>query len=112
MVVRPSMIALFIAAVWLALGTEQAGAETMRCGRWVISSSTAPSEILAKCGTPTSKEVERSDVWAPRNDGVKGTHVVGQTVTERWIYRRGSQQFTMVVTIRDGRTISVTALKP
>jgi hypothetical protein len=56
--------------------------------------------------------VERSDVWAPRNDGVKGTHVVGQTVTERWIYRRGSQQFTMVVTIRDGRTISVTALKP
>ena len=39
-----------------------ASAESMRCGKWVVSETSAAAEILEKCGEPQQKDVAREDV--------------------------------------------------
>jgi hypothetical protein len=79
-------------------------AETMTCGSWVVSPETTVADLLKKCGPPTSKEVSTEDV---RARGPAGSIKVGETITEKWIYDRGSLSFTMVVTIVDGEVKSI-----
>lgn len=94
---------------WLSAGLllpTFAAAETMRCGSWVVSPETTVEDLLKKCGPPTSKQVTTEDV---RARGPSGSFKVGETVTEQWIYDRGSRSFTMVVTIVDGEVKSIEA---
>jgi len=96
-------------AAWtagLALTATLAGAETMRCGSWVVSPDTTVEDLLKKCGPPTTKQITREDV---RARGAAGSFKVGESVTEKWIYDRGSLSFTMVVTIIDGEVKSIEA---
>jgi len=90
----------------LALGATLARAETMRCGSWVVSPDTTIEDLLKKCGPPTTKQITREDV---RARGAAGSFKVGESVTEKWIYDRGSLSFTMVVTIIDGEVKSIEA---
>ncbi len=90
----------------LVLTVTLARAETMRCGSWVVSPDTTVDDLLKKCGPPTTRQITREDVLAR---GVAGSFKVGESVTEKWIYDRGSLSFTMVVTIIDGEVKSIEA---
>lgn len=100
---KPSTKTLLYTALLLP---ALAGAETMRCGSWVVSPDTTVEDLLKKCGAPTSKQVTTEDV---RARGPGGSFKVGETVTEKWSYDRGSRSFTMVVTIVDGEVKSIEA---
>ncbi len=93
-----------IAALTLITGIAQAD-ETIRCGKWVVTSSLTVAELVEKCGEPASKETREEEVWARNVNG--GSHRVGTTVVESWIYDRGSQAAPVKVTIVDGKIRSI-----
>ena len=77
------------------------GDEPMRCGRWVVDSSVSVSELLKKCGEPTTKEVVEQDV---RAIGPTGAMIkVGKTAIETWTYDRGTQAAAVRVRIKGGK---------
>jgi hypothetical protein len=83
-----------------------AGADSMRCGKWVISESVTVDELLNKCGEPQSREVSKDDVYMRSVNG--GRVKTGkQTVTERWIYRPSARSLPMAVVIVDGKIVSL-----
>ncbi len=81
---------------------EVAGADSMRCGKWVVSESVTVDELLTKCGQPKSRDVTKDDVYMTNVNGrrVKTGEV---TVTERWIYQTSTER------VADGRRRSWTA---
>ena len=88
-----------------ALPTAQAD-ESMRCGKWVVTSAVSVGELLAKCGEPASKEVSTRDLYGPGAQPGR-TRKAGVSTTERWTFDRGSRSFRMIVTIVDGKVASI-----
>jgi len=87
-----------------------AGAETFRCGQWLVTAESTLDELTQKCGAPTSRESKTEDIKARnRNNGLMIK--TGETTTERWTYDRGTGAAPMVVTIVDGRIKSIERLK-
>lgn len=86
---------------------EVAGADSMRCGKWVISESVTVNELLSKCGEPQSREITKDDVYMTSVNGAR-VKTGKQTVTERWIYRRSTRSLPMAVIIVDGKIMSLT----
>ncbi len=80
--------------------------EQFRCGQWVVSQAVSVTELLKKCGEPTSKTSNATDVRVRTSKG----YVVpnGISTTEVWTYDRGPGAFPMIVTIVDGRIKSMT----
>jgi uncharacterized protein DUF2845 len=72
-----------------------------RCGSGLVSSDTPLTELLKKCGEPTSKKVSIQDVFG--SFGQK----LGTTRVETWRYDRGSRAAAMIVTVVDGKIQSV-----
>src|SRR5690606_27765291 len=61
---KPARIALAVALLaLLTLGAAPAGADSMRCGKWVVSESVTVDELVNKCGQPRSKEITKDDVY-------------------------------------------------
>jgi len=77
-----------------------ASSESFRCGQWIASPDMSVKELLEKCGEPTSRTVETIDVYGRSAAG--GRIKTGTSTVERLTYDRGSQSFTMIVTIVDG----------
>jgi hypothetical protein len=75
--------------------------EFFRCGNWLVSAETSVSELLRKCGKPSSKEASTQPVL--NQYGVK----VGTSTTETWRYDRGSTGPPMIVTLVDGQIRSL-----
>jgi uncharacterized protein DUF2845 len=88
----------------------EAGAETFRCGKWLISAEVTLTELVDKCGSPTSRESKTEDVRV-RNQNNGLMVKVGETTTERWTFDRGSQAAPMVVVIVDGQIKSIERLR-
>ena len=88
-------------AVGIMLFAGSAAAESMRCGASIVNETTSVADLLAKCGEPSSKDVESEDIYARNPDGF--SRKVGTKITERWIYRRTTQSLPMAVTIVDGK---------
>ena len=82
-----------------------ASAESMRCGKWVVSETASTAEILEKCGEPQKKDVSHEDVYARNTLG--NTNKVGVKVTERWRYQASNNVLPMLVTIVDGKVVSI-----
>ena len=82
-----------------------ASADSMRCGKWVVSETSSTAEILEKCGQPQQKDVTREDVYAKNTIG--GTNKVGVKVTERWRYQASNRVLAMLVTVVDGKVVSI-----
>jgi hypothetical protein len=82
-----------------------ASAESMRCGKWVVSETASTAEILEKCGEPQKKAVSHEDVYARNTLG--STNKVGVKVTERWRYQASNRVLPMLVTIVDGKVVSI-----
>jgi len=68
-----------------------------RCGSWLVSSDMSLSELLKKCGEPSSKKVSIQDVF-----GFYGQKL-GTTRVETWRYDRGSRAAAMIVRVADGK---------
>ncbi len=90
----------------LLLIANAAMADSMRCDKWVVNEAVTVAELTEKCGPPTSKTVSTEDVMA-RNANTNALHKVGTKITERWLYRRGTQSLPMLVTIIDGKVQSI-----
>ncbi|GFE81710.1 hypothetical protein GCM10011487_37100 [Steroidobacter agaridevorans] len=84
-----------------------ASADSMRCGKWVVSESVTVGELLSKCGEPQSRNVTKDDVYMTTVNGTR-VKTERQTVTERWIYRNSSRSLPMLVVIVDGKIVSLT----
>lgn len=95
----------FVAISVLSMLPFAASAESMRCGKWVISETSAAAEILEKCGEPQQKDVEREDVFGKNTLG--NPIKLGVKVTERWRYQASNRVLPMLVTIVDGKVVSI-----
>jgi hypothetical protein len=84
-----------------------ASADSMRCGKWVITESVTVDELLSKCGEPQSRDVTKDEVYRTNVNGAR-VKTGQQTVTERWIYRNSSRSLPMAVVIVDGKIVSLT----
>lgn len=84
-----------------------ASADSMRCGKWVVSESVTVGELLSKCGEPQSRDITTDDVYITNANGMR-VKTGRQTVTERWIYRNSSRSLPMAVVIMDGKIVSLT----
>ena len=82
-----------------------ASADSMRCGKWVVNETASSAEILEKCGEPQQKDVSKEDVYARNTLGY--SNKVGVKVTERWIYKPATARCRCVVTIVDGKVVSL-----
>jgi len=83
-----------------------AHADSMRCGKWVVTSDVTVSELVNKCGEPASKDVSTRDIYGP-GAAAGRTRKVGVSTTEYWAFDRGSRAFRMIVTIVDGKVVSI-----
>jgi len=96
---------LILPAAFLLLPLAASADETFRCGKWIASSEMTPSELVAKCGEPTTRESRTEDIKS-RNHNVGLMVKTGETTIETWTYERGSNP-AMVVTIVDGEIKSI-----
>ena len=94
-----------LSCLTLAILPLAVSADSMRCGKWVVNETSSSAEILEKCGEPQQKDVTREDVYAKNTIG--GTEKVGVKVTERWRYQASNRVLPMLVTIVDGKVVSV-----
>ena len=72
-----------------------------RCGSSLVSANTPVTELLKKCGEPTSKKVSVEDAFGPYGQKT------GTTRIETWRYDRGSRAAAMIVRIVDGKIESI-----
>jgi hypothetical protein len=98
---RQLTVTLFV----LSILPFAASAESMRCGKGVISETSSAAEILEKCGEPQKKDISHEDVYARNSLG--NTNKVGVKVTERWRYQASDRVLPMLVTIVDGKIVSI-----
>lgn len=97
-----------VAIVVLTLATTAVvHADSMRCGNKILSESATLDELVAKCGQPQSRNVEKEDVYALNPNGAR-VKTGAQTVKERWIYRPTPGTLPMAVQIVDGKIVSIT----
>lgn len=96
------MKVLRVISVLLAL-TPSAGIcdGYFRCGQSLVSSDTPLSELLKKCGEPSSKKVSIDDVFGEHGQKL------GTTRVETWRYDRGSRAAAMIVKVVDGKVESI-----
>lgn len=80
-------------------------AESMRCGKWVVNETSSTAEILEKCGEPQKKDISHEDVHA--RNALGNTNKIGVKVTERWRYQASNRVLPMLVTIVDGKVVSI-----
>jgi hypothetical protein len=94
------------AAAWILLSLPVATwAESMRCGKWVVSETSSAAEILEKCGEPLQKDIAREDVLG--KNALGNPIKLGVKVTERWRYQRSTGSLPMLVTVVDGKVVSI-----
>jgi hypothetical protein len=101
----PAMRYLAAIAPALVLLPLAASAESMRCGKWVVSETSSAAEILEKCGEPQKKDIAHEDVYA--RNALGNTNKIGVKVTERWRYQASNRVLPMLVTIVDGKIVSI-----
>jgi hypothetical protein len=99
------MKTISIAISVLSILPLAASAESMRCGKWVINETNSAAEILEKCGEPPKKDISHEDVYA--RNALGNTNKIGVKVTERWRYQASNRVLPMLVTIVDGKVVSI-----
>ncbi len=84
-----------------------AKADSLRCGRALVSEGDSKTEALAKCGEPAMKDtrVEYQTVTV-YSDGLAVERTVSKTIDE-WTYNFGPSNFLQYVTFEDGKLVSV-----
>jgi len=83
------IVAVFLGTSILALMTEPARADTIRCGTKMVEVGESLETLMATCGPPTYR--------------VTGHETGG----ESWYYNRGSAQFMMKVVTLGGKITAI-----
>jgi hypothetical protein len=100
------MKTLLALALFALLPLSANADEPFRCGQRIVTSDLTVDQLTERCGLPTSHQSKTEDVLVRnRNNGLMIK--VGETTTETWVYERGPQALTMVVTIVDGKIKSI-----
>lgn len=102
---RHKLVGTFVLGAVLSSTTVQA--DSMRCGKWVVSESVTLDELVKKCGQPQSRDIKKEDQYAINPNGAR-VKTGGQTVRERWIYRPSPGALPMAVLILDGKIVEMT----
>ena len=104
MIARLTVLALLVAHG----GTADAYG-SQRCKGKLIRPGASMAQVLALCGEPVNRIVERVPV---RTGTVTGfSRQSGVSVSERWEYDRGWGKFPVVLTFRDGELRRVDYLR-
>jgi hypothetical protein len=84
----------------LALLSQTAAADTMRCGDRLVSNGAPAVLVLELCGTPDTRER-----WHEH----RYLHDVGHVAddTEQWTYNFGASQLLRILQFRRGRLVSI-----
>jgi hypothetical protein len=98
--VRTSVSVAILALCAAVCGASLARAETLRCGSRLVAPGETATEVLAKCGKPTSVTVIKEPIRARNATG--GTRIVGETHVEIWRYDRGSGKFPALLKFEEG----------
>jgi hypothetical protein len=94
-------------AILATLASAGAAADSMRCGKWIVSEAATVDELLQKCGQPQTRDISKEDSYATNPSGARyKTGVV--VVTERWIYKPSPGTLPMAVSVVDGKVVSLT----
>ena len=103
---RGKLVGAFLAGMALS-GSAVVQADSMRCGSKIVNESATLSELVTKCGQPQDRKVDKEDHYAINPNGAR-VKTGGQTVKERWIYRRTPGALPMAVLIVDGKIVEIT----
>jgi hypothetical protein len=95
-------------ACLLVAGSTASADDVMRCGTAIVDVGMTAGQVVAKCGEPTSKEVETAPV--KRRTASGGVTTTGTTSIERWTYDRGYGQFPALLTFEEGKLKSIELL--
>lgn len=97
--------------LFTALGVLAAAAhsETFQCGQRIASQEMSVDELIAACGEPAHRSVERVDVYGHSASG--GRIKTGTSTVETLTFDRGNTAAAMVVTVVDGKIKSMERAK-
>jgi hypothetical protein len=101
---RGKLVTAFALAVF---ASAVAQADSMRCGNKIVNESATLDELMAKCGQPQDRKIEKEDQYAINPNGARVKTGL-QTVKERWIYKATPGALPMAVQIVDGKIVSIT----
>ncbi len=96
MIARLTVLALLVGYC----GTADAYG-SQRCKGKLIRPGDAMAQVLALCGEPRSRIVERVPVRSGTVTGL--SRLTGVSVSERWEYDRGWGKFPVVLIFREGK---------
>ena len=89
----------------LLVGSAVHGAGPLRCDGRLIRPGMPAAYVLEKCGPPNSSATEQVPRQARTVTGF--SRLAGISVSDQWIYNRGTGRFPAVLIIRDGRLIRI-----
>jgi hypothetical protein len=89
------VVVVIVIAAWCRVA--DAG---LTCGRTVVLPGASASEVLAKCGSPTSRRSMDGKARSGRARGKGGGR-------EIWVYDLGSRQLVRYLTFDKGRLVGV-----
>lgn len=97
---------LHLAGAALALAASDASADTLTCrnGR-IVQPGMTTSEVLDRCGEPTSKDVRF--VRAQAKSALGRAIGTGEAKVETWRYDRGTQKPAAILVIDEGKITSI-----
>jgi hypothetical protein len=113
---------ILLLAILILFGTADVcvAGSTFRCGPHVVSVGATKTEVLGKCGEPTSKEYlgeQKSGGFTSttreraRRDrstsGTRGTYTERSFVVESWTYNCGPSEFSQTLTFQGQDLIEV-----
>lgn len=110
---RRAMPALAAIAMGALMGLAPAPAWAFRCNSFVIDAGLHKSEVLKKCGAPTTQDtrIERRIVRVRNGSPTQGGQVEVerevQVTIEEWVYNFGPSQFMQMVIFENGRIVGV-----
>lgn len=90
----------WVAAALVLIGAVDVASAGLTCGRTVVLPGASKSEVLAKCGEPTSRRA-MSGGKATKKRGAAGG---GREV---WVYDLGSRQLVRYLTFDKGRLLGI-----
>lgn len=117
---------ILVVAAFGWMTASSAHADTMRCGRFVVSTGMSPYEVVSKCGDPVYQQVVRELVTVIVNRQshitASGAHITRQTAgvdvttleqapiyrdIDRWTYNFGSHSLLREVDFYNGEVIAI-----
>jgi hypothetical protein len=74
------------------------------CSEQVVSRGDMTSDVIAKCGEPSSKDVHQEEIKERLDAGLFRTVTV---TVEEWTYNLGPNRFVRILTFRNGRLVDI-----